>query len=33
VKDDNRSGLRSDPNLTDDPEYIIRFVGQQGYEV
>ena len=28
VKEDKRSGIRSDPNRTDDPEYIVRIVGQ-----
>ena len=28
VTEDARSGLRSDPNRADDPEYIIRLVGQ-----
>jgi len=28
VKEDKRSGIRSDPNRTDDPEYIVRLVGQ-----
>ena len=28
VKIDKRSGIRSDPNRKDDPEYIIRLVGQ-----
>ena len=23
-----RSGIRSDPNRADDPEYIVRLVGQ-----
>jgi predicted helicase len=23
-----RSGIRSDPNREDDPEYIVRLVGQ-----
>lgn len=26
--DDKRSGIRSDPNRADDPEYIVRLVGQ-----
>jgi len=26
--EDNRSGIRSDPNRPDDPEYIARLVGQ-----
>ena len=25
---DPRSGVRSDPNRADDPEYIVRLVGQ-----
>ena len=28
VKEDKRSGIRSDPNRPDDPEYIVRLVGQ-----
>jgi len=28
VKADQRSGIRSDPNRKDDPEYIVRLVGQ-----
>jgi predicted helicase len=28
VKTDARSGIRSDPNRPDDPEYIVRLVGQ-----
>ena len=28
VKEDNRSGIRSDPNRADDEEYIVRLVGQ-----
>ena len=28
VSEDKRSGIRSDPNRIDDPEYIIRLVGQ-----
>ncbi len=28
VKEDNRTGICSDPNNPDDPEYIVRFVGQ-----
>ena len=28
VKEDQRTGLRSDPNNPDDPEYIVRLVGQ-----
>jgi predicted helicase len=28
VKTDKRSGIISDPNRTDDPEYIVRLVGQ-----
>jgi predicted helicase len=28
VKQDKRSGIRSDPNRDDDPEYIVRLVGQ-----
>ncbi|HEV2493648.1 MAG TPA: type ISP restriction/modification enzyme [Terriglobia bacterium] len=28
VTEDKRSGIRSDPNRTDDPEYIVRLVGQ-----
>jgi predicted helicase len=28
VSEDKRSGIRSDPNRADDPEYITRLVGQ-----
>ena len=28
VNEDKRSGIRSDPNREDDPEYIVRLVGQ-----
>jgi len=28
VSEDSRSGIRSDPNRADDPEYIVRLVGQ-----
>ena len=28
VTEDKHSGLRSDPNRADDPEYIVRLVGQ-----
>ena len=28
VKEDKRSGIRSDPNRAEDPEYIVRLVGQ-----
>ena len=28
VTEDERSGIRSDPNRADDPEYIVRLVGQ-----
>ncbi len=28
VTEDKRSGIRSDPNRTDDPEYIVRLIGQ-----
>ena len=28
VTEDNHSGIRSDPNRPDDPEYIVRLVGQ-----
>ena len=28
VYEDPRSGIRSDPNRADDPEYIVRLVGQ-----
>jgi len=28
VYEDARSGIRSDPNRDDDPEYIVRLVGQ-----
>ena len=30
VSEDQRSGIRSDPNRPDDPEYIVRLVGQVG---
>jgi predicted helicase len=28
VSEDKRSGIRSDPNRADDPENIVRLVGQ-----
>ena len=28
VSEDKRSGIRSDPNRADDPQYIVRLVGQ-----
>jgi predicted helicase len=28
VSEDARSGIKSDPNRSDDPEYIVRLVGQ-----
>ena len=28
VTEDKHSGIRSDPNRADDPEYIVRLVGQ-----
>jgi predicted helicase len=28
VTEDDRSGIRSDPNREDDPQYIVRLVGQ-----
>jgi predicted helicase len=28
VTEDKRSGIRSDPNRDDDPEFIVRLVGQ-----
>jgi predicted helicase len=28
VSEDARSGIRSDPNRADDPEFIVRLVGQ-----
>ncbi len=28
VTEDPRSGIRLDPNRPDDPEYIVRLVGQ-----
>ncbi len=28
ITEDARSGIRSDPNREDDPEYIVRLVGQ-----
>jgi len=31
VTEDRRSGTRSDPNRADDPEYIVRLVGQVVY--
>ena len=31
VTEDARSGIRSDPNRRDDPEYIVRLVGQVIY--
>ena len=31
VTEDKRSGIRSDPNRADDPEYIVRLVGQVIY--
>lgn len=30
-KTDKRSGITSDPNRPDDPEYIVRLVGQVVY--
>jgi predicted helicase len=30
VSTDKRSGIVSDPNRPDDPEYIVRLVGQVG---
>ena len=26
--EDERSGIKSDPNREDDPQYIVRLVGQ-----
>src|SRR5207244_3880615 len=28
VSEDKRSGIQSDPNRADDPEYVVRLVGQ-----
>jgi len=28
VSEDKRSGIKSDPNRDDDPQYIVRLVGQ-----
>jgi predicted helicase len=28
VTEDQRSGIRSDPNRAHDPEYVVRLVGQ-----
>lgn len=28
VTEDARSGIKSDPNREDDPEYIVRLIGQ-----
>jgi len=28
ISEDKRSGIRSDPNRPDDPQYIVRLVGQ-----
>jgi predicted helicase len=28
VSEDKRSGIKSEPNRPDDPEYIVRLVGQ-----
>lgn len=28
IKEDKRTGIKSDPNKTEDPEYIVRLVGQ-----
>jgi predicted helicase len=28
VSTDKRSGITNDPNRTDDPEYIVRLIGQ-----
>jgi predicted helicase len=28
VKEDKRTGIRSDPNNPDDPEYIVGLIGQ-----
>lgn len=28
ISTDKRSGITSDPNRDDDPEYIVRLVGQ-----
>ena len=31
VTEDPHSGIRSDPNRAEDPEYIVRLVGQVIY--
>ena len=31
VTEDKHSGIRSDPNRADDPEYIVRLLGQVIY--
>ncbi|HLX61128.1 MAG TPA: type ISP restriction/modification enzyme [Planctomycetota bacterium] len=28
ITEDKRSGIKSDPNREDDPDYIVRLVGQ-----
>ena len=28
ITEDERSGIRSDPNRQDDPQYIVRLAGQ-----
>jgi predicted helicase len=28
VSTDKRSGITSDPNRADDPEYVVRLIGQ-----
>ncbi len=28
ISEDKKTGIRSDPNRPDDPEYIVRLVGQ-----
>ncbi len=28
ISEDNRSNIKSDPNRADDPEYIVRLLGQ-----
>ncbi len=31
VSTDKRSGITNDPNRADDPEYIVRLIGQVVY--
>jgi len=28
IKTDKRSGITNDPNRADDPQYIVRLIGQ-----